>query len=122
MDSYPELEAAFAMESFEKGGRELWQGLRRSQDPQDVVALVVEACRVKDRLDRLHRLQERDSEEWGRLIPTDIAGEFVLKVGGVLRELRQSEIVFKQLLSEIDRRRSAYVDDAGDEEGGLSDL
>lgn len=46
----------------------------------------------------------------------------MLQVGGVLRELRQTEVVFKQLIAEVDRRRSAYDDDDGDEAGGLSDL
>ncbi|QRP60583.1 hypothetical protein [Corynebacterium minutissimum] len=92
------------------------------RDPADVTALVVESCRVKDRLDRLHRISTRDNREWGRLLPTEMEGEFVLKIGDVLREQRQTETVFKQLIAEIARRRSEYDDDGEDEEGGLSDL
>lgn len=122
VEDYTNLEALFELESFEAGGQKLWEGLNDEKDPDDVEALVLESCRVKDRLDRLHRLQGSDSTEWGRIITTDIEGECVLKMGGVLRELRQTEIVFKQLLAEIYRRRALYDDDDLAEEGGLSDL
>lgn len=116
------LEHLYEMETFERGGRDLWEHMNDPRDPADVTALVVEACRVKDRLDRLHRLSTRDDREWGRLLPTEMEGEFVLKIGDVLREQRQTEVVFKQLIAEIARRRSEYDDDGEDEEGGLSDL
>lgn len=122
--AHPEdLEALFQLETFEAGGRELWEGMADSRDPADVRALVVETCRVKDRLDRLHRMATRDDHEWGRILPQgDSESEFVLEISNVLREQRQTEIVFKQLVSEVSRRRDAYGDDDPDEEGGLSDL
>ncbi|STC76400.1 Uncharacterised protein [Corynebacterium minutissimum] len=116
------LEHLYEMETFERGGRDLWEHMNDPRDPADVTALVVESCRVKDRLDRLHRISTRDNREWGRLLPTEMEGEFVLKIGDVLREQRQTETVFKQLIAEIARRRSEYDDDGEDEEGGLSDL
>ena len=116
------LESLYGMETFERGGRDLWEHMNDPRDPADVTALVVETCRVKDRLDRLHRMSTRDDREWGRLLPTETEGEFVLKIGDVLREQRQTETVFKQLIAEIARRRSEYDDDGEDEEGGLSDL
>lgn len=118
-----DLESFFELETFEVGGRKLYDGLENPQDPEDVHALVVEACRVKDRLDRLNRMATRDDNEWGRVLPVkDSETEFVLEIGNVLREQRQTEIVFKQLLAEISRRRAAYDDDDFDEAGGLSDL
>mgnify|MGYP006917994466 CR=1 FL=1 len=123
MDSSNDLEALFELETFEKGGRELWGQMQDSRDPGDVVALVVEACRVKDRLDHLHRMVSRDDSVWGRILPSgDSESEFVLQVGNLLREQRQTEVVFKQLVAEVARRRSEYDDDDADEEGGLSDL
>lgn len=116
------LEHLYEMETFERGGRDLWEHMNDPRDPADVTALVVESCRVKDRLDRLHRISTRDDREWGRLLPAEAEGEFVLKIGDVLREQRQTETVFKQLIAEIARRRSEYDDDGEDEEGGLSDL
>lgn len=116
------LEDVFKLETFEAGGRGLYEALRSPRDPEDVHALVVELCRVKDRLDRLHKLVSMDDREWGRLVPRDMEGEFVIELGGALRELRQTEIVFKQLTAEISRRRLLYVDDDDDDEGGLSDL
>ena len=116
------LEDIFELETFEAGGRGLYEALRSPRDPEDVHALVVELCRVKDRLDRLHKLVSIDDLEWGRLVPRDMEGGFVIELGGALRELRQTEIVFKQLTAEISRRRLLYVDDENDDEGGLSDL
>lgn len=111
------------METFESGGRDLFAGMQDDRDPADVAALVVEACRVQDRLDRLHLMASRDDTEWGRILPVDGGdGEWVLKIGAVLGELRQTETVFKQLLAEISRRRSLYDDDDDDGEGGLADL
>lgn len=117
-----ELDAMFELESFEAGGRKLHDGLADPSDPVDVDALVTEACRIKDRLDRLHRMADRDDTEWGKVLPTDNEGEFTLIMGGVLRELRQTEVVFKQVLAEISRRRSERDDDDPGEEGGLADL
>ncbi|MFS0390509.1 hypothetical protein ACL1BC_10210 [Corynebacterium striatum] len=54
------LENLYEMETFERGGRDLWDNMNDPRDPADVTALVVEACRVKDRLDRLHRMATRD--------------------------------------------------------------
>ncbi|QRV71428.1 terminase small subunit [Corynebacterium phage CL31] len=117
------LKALFELETFESGGRELWDGMQDARDPTDVVALVVEVCRVKDRLDRLHRLASRDDNEWGRISPhRDSDTEFVLEIGNVLREQRQTEVVFKQLVAEVNRRREAYDYDDDDDSGGLSDL
>ncbi len=117
-----DLESLFDLETFEAGGRDLFEGLQDERDPVDVRSLVVELCRVKDRLDRLHRMASRDDREWGRVVPTDMDGEYVMKIDGVLRELRQTEIVYKQLMAEITRRRSEYDDDDSDESGGLDDL
>lgn len=123
MDGRDPLDALFELETFEHGGRELWAGMNDPRDPADVVALVVETCRVKDRLDRLHRMASRDDHEWGRILPQgDSQSEFVLEVSNVLREQRQTEVVFKQLVAEVNRRRLDYDDDDPDEAGGLSDL
>lgn len=116
-----ELDDLMELETFERGGCDLMDGLRDARDPADVEALVVEACRVKDRLDRLNKLVTFDSSTWASF---ELDGEeLVIKLDNVLREQRQTEIVFKQLLAEIARRRSEYdSDDDSDEQGGLSDL
>ncbi|MGO1711602.1 hypothetical protein [Corynebacterium variabile] len=117
-----DLESMFELETFEAGGRELFEGMQDDLDPTDVRSLVIELCRVKDRLDRLHRMSSRDDREWGRVLPSDMEGEFTLQIGGVLRELRQTEVVYKQLMAEVARRRSEYDDDGSDESGGLDGL
>ena len=62
------LENLYEMETFERGGRDLWEHMNDPRDPADVTALVVEACRVKDRLDRLHRMASRDDRDCCRQI------------------------------------------------------
>lgn len=122
MSQSDDLEAMFELETFEAGGRSLWVGMHDVRDPADVESLVVEACRVKDRLDRLHRMVSRDDSEWARVILPEGKDEYVLQMSDLLREQRQTEVVFKQLLAEVARRRLDYGDDDLDEEGGLSGL
>ncbi|WP_414122890.1 hypothetical protein [Corynebacterium nuruki] len=118
-----DLEEMFSFETFEAGGRALFAGMQDDRDPADVAAMVVELCRLQDRMDRLHRLSSRDDAEWGRLLPVDGGeGEWVLKMGAVLAEQRNTETTFKQYAAEISRRRSLYDDDDSDEAGGLADL
>ncbi|MGP5206439.1 hypothetical protein ACTXJY_00265 [Corynebacterium casei] len=122
MSQSDDLEALFELETFDAGGRSLWDGMRDARDAADVESLVVEACRVKDRLDRLHLMVSRDDSEWARVILPEGKDEYVLQMSDLLREQRQTEVVFKQLLAEVARRRLDYGDDELDEEGGLSGL
>lgn len=122
MSQSDDLEAIFELETFEAGGRVLWDGMHDLRDSADVESLVIEACRVKDRLDRLHRMVSRDDSEWARVSLPEGKDEYVLQMSDLLREQRQTEVVFKQLLAEVARRRLDYDDDDPDEEGGLSGL
>ncbi|CAB0574363.1 hypothetical protein ACQXY3_10975 [Corynebacterium diphtheriae] len=118
-----ELEKIYGMETFEEGGRILFEGLRDVRDPVDVEQLVIEVCRVKDRLDTLNRLVTFDVDTWATLTVEQGSKELIVKIDGALREQRQTETVFRQLLAEISRRRGEYRDDDDDDDqGGLSGL
>lgn len=93
-------------DQFARGGRALYAALHRASDPVPVQALVVEAARIKDRLDLLHRLTAGEVSEWMRLFSGDEAGaELVVKLDSAVSEQRQLTTVFRQLLAEIQRRQ-----------------
>lgn len=109
------------MDEFGPGGAELYGALFRPEDEYSTTALVVEAARIKDRLDRLHSLTSGDADSWCRVFRSDFDGELVLKLDTAVSEQRQLTTVFRQLLAEIERRQGddSGVGDGGDDLAGL---
>lgn len=98
-------------------GADLVAELALPGDSADLTALVVEAGRIKDRLDRLHGLLVGDVDTWTRVrLPRDEGSVLELRVESAMQEARQLETVFRQTLAEISRRRA---DDGGTR--GLAD-
>ena len=87
------------------GGERLREALAQDDDPADLVALIEEASRAKDRLDQLDAILRGDTDMWAQL--TEGRGGKVLEVRGdsVMQEARQLTTVFRQTLAEIRRRR-----------------
>ena len=92
-----------APEQFGPGGEALKASLEAPGDDAATRALIVEACRAKDRLDRLNRISSGDEDVWCRIFTGE--GELVLKLDTAVSEQRQLTTVFRQLLSEIRRRQ-----------------
>lgn len=90
-------------EQFGPGGEALKASLEAPGDDAATRALIVEACRAKDRLDRLNRISSGDEDVWCRIFTGE--GELVLKLDTAVSEQRQLTTVFRQLLSEIQRRQ-----------------
>lgn len=105
-------------DDFDDGGQRLFDSLSRPTDDGPTSALIVEACRAKDRLDRLHRIVRGDVDTWTRVFSGE--GEFVLKLDTAVSEARQLSTVFRQQLADI-QRRQGYGGGA-DEEDGLAGL
>lgn len=105
-------------DDFDSGGAALHAALSLSDDDGPTRALIVEACRAKDRLDRLHRIVRGDVDTWTRVFTGE--GELVLKMDTAVSEVRQLSTVFRQLLTEIQRRQGDGR--GGDEEDGLAGL
>ncbi|GLB62675.1 hypothetical protein NCCP2495_05530 [Dietzia sp. NCCP-2495] len=103
------------VDEFGPGGTELHGALSRPDDEYSTTSLVVEAARIKDRLDRLHALTSGDADSWCRVFRSDFDGELVLKLDTAVSEQRQLTTVFRQLLAEIERRQG---DDGGAGDGG----
>ena len=107
-----------SVNSFESGGQLLFQSLEMPGDDASTRALIVEACRAKDRLDRLNLLTSGDVDAWTRVY---MDGEtLVLKLDTAVSEQRQLATVFRQLLAEIQRRQGDRG--APDENDGLAGL
>lgn len=105
-------------DEFEAGGQQLLVSLSRGSDDGPTRALITEACRAKDRLDRLHRIVRGDVDTWMRVFSGD--GELVLKMDTAVSEVRQLSTVFRQLLTEIQRRQGNGG--GGEEADGLAGL
>lgn len=105
-------------EDLSTGARELFKSLSRPSNDIPTESLVVEAVRAKSRLDRLAAVTAGDADVWCRVFTGD--GEVVLKLDTAVSEQRQLSTVFRQLLSEIQRRQADYVSD--DEEDGFRGL
>ncbi|MEV1295789.1 hypothetical protein [Pseudonocardia sp. NPDC049635] len=65
-------------------------------------ALLDEACRVADRLDRLDAALT-DKGTWLRYERSDQPGEVVITIDSVLSETRQQEMAFRALIAELDK-------------------
>ncbi|MGV9666945.1 hypothetical protein [Nocardia niigatensis] len=89
------------------GAAALYESLSDPTDTPELSALVLEAARIKHRLDRLDRLISGDEELWAYLVTAKGGDEAVLEVriDNAMTEARQQATVFRQMLAEIVRRR-----------------
>lgn len=85
-----------------EGGRSLWvsiageHSLNASQEVQ-----LLEACRAKDRLDKLDELLRGEIDCWARLVPQQDPGEVKLIVSGALDKANATAASLKQLLAAL---------------------
>lgn len=85
------------------GGRMLWKSIidDHELDGPQVVQLT-EACRMKDRCDKLDELLRGDVGAWATLIPVDLDGvEFRLQVAGALSKANETANAMKQLIAAL---------------------
>lgn len=86
-------------------GRRLYEALHSDADSYSVTAMLIEACRVKDRLDKLDLLLRGDIETWVVLVHDLRTEDYELKINSAAAESRQQATVLRQLLSEIARQK-----------------
>ncbi len=84
------------------GGRSLWAQVTEEHD-LDVVQLVQleEACRAKDRLDKLDRVLRGDEEVWMRLTHELRTDDYEVKIDDALGKANATANLMKQLLSAL---------------------
>ena len=91
-----------APDALRAGGRVLWDGIAGSFElmPEQLVQLE-EACRAKDRLDKLDRLLSGDVDTWA-LIDLGFDGKPVsLRVDAALAQANTTANLMKQLLAAL---------------------
>ena len=96
-----ETETPAAPESLSAGGSSLWAAIAsvHSLDAMQLVQLE-EACRAKDRLDRLDALLCGDADVWARLVTLD-GEEYSLKIDAALTQANATANLMKQLLAAL---------------------
>ena len=91
-----------APDGLRSGGRALWDGIAGSFElmPEQLVQLE-EACRAKDRLDKLDKLLSGDISVWAN-VDLDFAGEPVsLRIDAALAQANATANLLKQLLAAL---------------------
>ena len=105
---------------FQTAGQELFLSLNRENEPFSIGVLVVEACRIADRLDALNELIVGAENVWMRL-QEGRDGVLEVRMDSALQESRQQATTLRQLLAEIHRQRDG--DDANpDDDDDLADI
>ncbi|WP_072691212.1 hypothetical protein [Rhodococcus marinonascens] len=104
-----------------RSGHRLFESLHEDDEPYSLTVMILEAARIKDRLDKFDRLLSGDEGAWLRLIPSRGDVEVLeVKADSALQESRQQTTVLRQLISEIRRQKG---DGGGsDEDDGLNNL
>lgn len=103
-------------------GRKLWESLHDAEDAYALTALIIEAARVKDRLDAFARLLDGDEDVWLRLVPSRGDVEVLeVRPDAALQESRQQATLLRQLVSEINRQKAGQGvgEDDNDDLAGL---
>lgn len=83
------------------GGRQLWRDVVKDHELNRVQLVQLhEACRMKDRCDKLDALLCGDIDDWATLVPTDLEGtEYRLQIAGALGRANETANSMKQLLA-----------------------
>lgn len=85
------------------GGRSLWKAITEAHDDLDATQLVQleEACRAKDRLDKLDELLRGDVDVWTRLTYRTQREDYELKIDNALTQANATANLMKQLLAAL---------------------
>jgi hypothetical protein len=84
------------------GGCALWRSVTEAHDLDAVQEVtLLEACRAKDRLDKLDEVLRGDEETWMRLIKDDRTEYHELKIDAALASANTTANLLKQLLAAL---------------------
>ncbi|WP_118602537.1 hypothetical protein [Rhodococcus qingshengii] len=101
-------------------GQAVWDELATDDRSAVDLALIAEASRIADRLERLHSVLTGSDTSWLRIVPArDNSTEYVLRVSGAMQEARQQAVVLKQIRAEITRGRNDIPVDEDDDLANL---
>lgn len=84
------------------GGRELWRAIANGQDLDAAQKVqLLEACRLKDRLDKLDALLRGDVDTWARVVFKESTGEWALNIDSAATLANQTANLLKQMLAAL---------------------
>lgn len=93
------------MSDGKSAGERLSESLVKDGDPFALSVLIVEACRIADRLEQLDALVTGEQTLWARL-RENREGDIYVSIDNALSESRQQANTLRQLLGEIQRQRA----------------
>lgn len=89
-------------DSMSQGGRALWDAITEAHDLDATqVVQLEEACRAKDRLDRLDSLLRGDLDSWLSIKEFDDGRPAVLVINSALTQANNTANLMKQLLAAL---------------------
>jgi hypothetical protein len=89
-------------EGLSTGGRALWSAITGAHDLDAVqLAQLTEACRAKDRLDKLDKVLRGDEETWMRLTHRTRTDDYELLIDDALGKANTTANLMKQLLAAL---------------------
>lgn len=84
------------------GGKRLWKGVTDVHELDDTqLVQLEEACRAKDRLDKLDELLRGDVEVWATLTHNLRTEDYELKIDAALSQANATANLMKQLLAAL---------------------
>lgn len=84
------------------GGRVLWKAIDADHDlDQMQLVQLHEACRAKDRLDKLDEVLRGDADVWLRLVHNLQTEDYELKIDAALSQANATANLMKQLLAAL---------------------
>lgn len=84
------------------GGRALWRSIVEAHDLDAVQQVqLAEACRAKDRLDKLDALLRGDTDTWAKLVHRLQTEDYELRIDAALAQANATANMMKQLLAAL---------------------
>jgi hypothetical protein len=91
-----------APDDLARGGRELWAAIDEAHELDATQRVqLLEACRAKDRLDKLDELLRGDADVWARLVHRVNSEDYELKIDAALSQANATANLMKQLLAAL---------------------
>ena len=86
------------------GGRDIWLARHFDGMPADATAVLLEACRAKDRLDKLDLLLSGDVDCWARVMHRTRTMAYELHIDDALAQANATAGVLTRLLEKLPQR------------------
>ena len=84
------------------GGRNLWKSITEAHDLDAAQKVqLAEACRAKDRLDRLDEILRGDTETWATIVHNARTEDYELKIDQALSQANATANLMKQLIAAL---------------------